>query len=621
MKRSRTLFLLLGLVAAVAVGLVYLNVSGPHDETQGAIGAVKKHRDPQITDADVILGNEQRRTEENLLYRDYLKRASQLRSLSFAVASAAKELEARSPSPDQQLADLQNPILAVQQQLASQATDLQQRSLGLLAMINDNIEIDGLENVEPQLAQIQASLESAAPRLDAKLLESLGSQLGPVLAQLGQINANHRSLLGLGQLNANNRSILEAGPAGAISLAQAARDLESISMELAQKEQIDSVRLESFHVQLGNLAKALESQMSGDSSCWPKQWTSSYTLDSAIQQLGVQFLQMKALEHARVELAGFGVSALDAADRLQLDAISAALASQASALESLAAENMAIRFASHQLEAQALAQMSSSLESMVSEMAQMSSRSPELAPSLESFQAALASVQKAVASRHQDLAQRALGSMQAELAAASSHLDNRSGQPLGVGYDLGIENRLSSKAADAIAVGIRAESHRGPGEGGFWGSRGFDQLRLASHALGVRSLDSAMSDIRLAAKALEAKSAADALGLVSKALENATLDARGFDAIQLSAKALDAGSFSAGSAEQITLASMALEVRSLNIFESYLGTLSVQLGPISAGWLPAMNRESMEQLGSRAQELSNKAGAIENEMLGTLVEI
>src|SRR5579872_6342865 len=81
-NRNKVLFGF-GAVVAVLVAAILLWPSNVRKEdASGAIGAVQKHHAPQITQQDVILGGEQVKAQQKVLYTDFREDASKLRSLA-----------------------------------------------------------------------------------------------------------------------------------------------------------------------------------------------------------------------------------------------------------------------------------------------------------------------------------------------------------------------------------------------------------------------------------------------------------------------------------------------------------------------------------------------------------
>ena len=103
-KRKQILIVFAGL-AVVLVGVIaYVSPNFRNEDVSGAIGAVQKHREPQITPQDVVLGDEKVKQEEQILYANFLTDAAALRNLSADLLSAEPLNEARMQSDEQSLA-------------------------------------------------------------------------------------------------------------------------------------------------------------------------------------------------------------------------------------------------------------------------------------------------------------------------------------------------------------------------------------------------------------------------------------------------------------------------------------------------------------------------------------
>lgn len=86
-NRKRVLLGFGALAVVVVVALAIWAPSFRNEDASGAIGAVQKHRAPQITRQDVVLGSEATRQRQNVLYGDFLKDSAKLQSISALVAA------------------------------------------------------------------------------------------------------------------------------------------------------------------------------------------------------------------------------------------------------------------------------------------------------------------------------------------------------------------------------------------------------------------------------------------------------------------------------------------------------------------------------------------------------
>ncbi|HEV8658715.1 MAG TPA: hypothetical protein VGS96_08800 [Thermoanaerobaculia bacterium] len=101
-KRKTILIAFAGLAVVLVAVIAIVSPSFRSEDATGAIGAVQKHRQPQITKNDVILGSEKQQQEQKVLYRDYLTDAATLQNLAADFSVAAKRIDARAKVQTQQ---------------------------------------------------------------------------------------------------------------------------------------------------------------------------------------------------------------------------------------------------------------------------------------------------------------------------------------------------------------------------------------------------------------------------------------------------------------------------------------------------------------------------------------
>jgi hypothetical protein len=80
-NRNKVLFGFGALVAVLIVAIIMWPTNVQREDATGAIGAVQKHRAPQITPQDVVLGNEEVKHQQKVLYADFLADAAKLRAI------------------------------------------------------------------------------------------------------------------------------------------------------------------------------------------------------------------------------------------------------------------------------------------------------------------------------------------------------------------------------------------------------------------------------------------------------------------------------------------------------------------------------------------------------------
>ncbi|MGZ8796903.1 MAG: hypothetical protein ACXW2F_06125, partial [Thermoanaerobaculia bacterium] len=89
-KRKTILIVFAGVAVVLVAVIAVVSPTFRSEDASGAIGAVQKHRQPQITKADVILGDEQTRNEQRVQYVDFLHDAAALQNLNANFSTAAR---------------------------------------------------------------------------------------------------------------------------------------------------------------------------------------------------------------------------------------------------------------------------------------------------------------------------------------------------------------------------------------------------------------------------------------------------------------------------------------------------------------------------------------------------
>jgi hypothetical protein len=80
-NRNKVLLGFSAVVAVLIVAILLWPANVRKEDASGAIGAVQKHRAPQIAQQDVILGGESVKHEQEVLYKDFLADAGKLRAI------------------------------------------------------------------------------------------------------------------------------------------------------------------------------------------------------------------------------------------------------------------------------------------------------------------------------------------------------------------------------------------------------------------------------------------------------------------------------------------------------------------------------------------------------------
>lgn len=450
---------ILGGFATVAAALALFFFNWPpepkdNQAASGAIGAVQKHREQQISSSDVILGDEATRRVENVVYADFLGDASKLSNLS---AQLNAMISARSDFENKELAskNLANRDLANKNLSSRELASMQLASIETALSSHEvSLEQRMLANAEEVLGDIEALLENRGSTLQSRELASMETELQNLQLEskalssrdLASRNLSNKELANrdLASKNLSNRDLANRDLA---NKNLSSRELQSFSDRLASL----TLELENrgLFARLENVQKSLASAEQEMSSLEAK------TLGSAAKNLAMaqqQFeafsayqnrmvanstpyleamvLEHQAIENARRQLADFDAllaSEVQMENKAlnhqmdQMENVSKTLASEAERLESRALANMESRMESRNLQARALASMSEMVQSMNRSLSSRQLQSQEL----QSLQKRLSSMQEMFAAQESQLEQKMLGQMEAELAAIGSYMESR----------------------------------------------------------------------------------------------------------------------------------------------------------------------------------------------------
>jgi hypothetical protein len=171
-KRRKILIGFAGLAVILVVVITYVSPTFRNENASGAIAPVQKHRAPQIAQSDVVLGNEQFKQEQQIVYGDYLTDASELRSISAlglknGLDNAGRRLDAHRA--------------AVQVKYAENMVD----AVGIVSRLARE---SGLENVEADAASLQAML-AAKQAYSNEEMEVLNLKLQKAVHELSAADA------------------------------------------------------------------------------------------------------------------------------------------------------------------------------------------------------------------------------------------------------------------------------------------------------------------------------------------------------------------------------------------------------------------------------------------------
>ena len=194
-------------VLAVVLGATIALVSPrfKSDDAIGAIGAVQKHRAPQIAQKDVILGDEQTKKQQQLQYGDFLADSAALQNINASMSTASRaESASRLAARSEDLRARYNS--AARDQVA-----------GMKAFYaKDSLEMKKLESVDSDLA-------AAASRVQAR------EDVGALNARLESEFASLDSML-----RARDNNLAEADVAGLAARIQSRDNVDGIRSTMAQ---------------------------------------------------------------------------------------------------------------------------------------------------------------------------------------------------------------------------------------------------------------------------------------------------------------------------------------------------------------------------------------------------
>lgn len=424
-NEKRTRFLIgFGAVAVILLAVfVFVSPKIPPEKTTGAIGAVQKHHETQITTKDVVLGDEKTRAEQKVLYADYLADAAKLQNISADLAMAVynRDQVATKSSLDNVAKELASRQADLANRYAGSMSETLSHASAYLEANASSLSNKQLENARAELASISSAMANRQ-QLGSARMESLNAMLGHATASLQSMMAS-RSLDNAKSSLDNALATLQAkGSLDNAALANMSTKLESASRDLNARSELASA-LANREAYLGALA--MECKALGNAQ---RELASALAARSELDN--------RALDNKQLDNRALANKSLDnrALNNKQLDNISLELANRASQLESKALENVQARLASQDATALELGQMTSTLE-LCSRALESRSASLENA-ALANLHKELSNISQQLANRNAELQTAAAGNMQAELAAFSAQLDNREQ----------LNNRLANKA-------------------------------------------------------------------------------------------------------------------------------------------------------------------------------
>src|SRR5712691_3574125 len=175
-NRNKVLLGFGALVAVVIVAIALWPANFRKEDASGAIGAVQKHHAPQITQKDVILGDETVRHQQKVLYADFLADATKLRAMAAsrdysAATEFANELRARyAAEAGEALAD-------AEAEIAEMRSILNRKQLSDADIQQFNVKLAHFEEMNAKsmsraiLADADREIELAVKKLETARLE------------------------------------------------------------------------------------------------------------------------------------------------------------------------------------------------------------------------------------------------------------------------------------------------------------------------------------------------------------------------------------------------------------------------------------------------------------------
>jgi hypothetical protein len=385
MQDRRKAFLGFGALAAVLIVAVIITWPPPYfnkTEATGAIGAVQKHREPQITPQDVVLGDEATRREQQVVFAHYLNDAAKLHAVS---AELAARSEARSRAQ------------AAARELASMNAEMQARFAQ-----NVDFAVAAMEQLLARDANLRARLASDFADIGARAkgtqlasedFQALSARLKNVADQLAAANCCG----GRGQMDARNLASAEQMMAKAAAPLQA-KALSNEALVAAAADVDNGVRALNARFAAANYADFVE-----------------YLNDFAVQA--------KVMANAEEQLAVAAQLQNEEQVAARLYDVSEALAAQAFSLESRAIRNLDEQLASDAALALRLRNID---EAMAASNRAVANRASMLRnDSMQSFNRAMQNFGEAMASRSREFQARAAANIDSQMGSFDSYLNSR----------------------------------------------------------------------------------------------------------------------------------------------------------------------------------------------------
>src|SRR5437867_8809839 len=235
-NRNKVLLGFGALVAVVIVAIALWPANFRKEDASGAIGAVQKHRAPQITQKDVILGDENVRHQQKVLYADFLADATNLRAMAAshnysAATELANELRTRyAAEADAALAEateMASRVSADREKLQTDIAEMQSR----LAAHKTELSSEDMKELNTKLALIIVVCQKEmAARSASRILNDADRQFAAASKQLE--TAKLENEFAAASKRIADAEALMSRPVASISLADEAAYLNAIQVEM-----------------------------------------------------------------------------------------------------------------------------------------------------------------------------------------------------------------------------------------------------------------------------------------------------------------------------------------------------------------------------------------------------
>lgn len=189
-KRKTILIGFTGLAIVLVAVIAVVSPKFRSEDAMGAIGAVQKHRAPQISQTDVILGDEQTRQRQQLLYADFLADAAALQSMSTTIATAARaesasRLAARSQELQARyLAAARSQVMGMKALAATDRLEMAKLEAIGAEVASAGTRVQSREEIDSLNARLASAFASLDARLNARSLESIEADVASLGARV-----------------------------------------------------------------------------------------------------------------------------------------------------------------------------------------------------------------------------------------------------------------------------------------------------------------------------------------------------------------------------------------------------------------------------------------------------